>query len=138
MFGDAGQIVWAVGTNLLAQCPLLLVWLAGVVFAITNRRKHPNKSRLTVAAIAIFLLLVLANSIIGYMGPLIMRDQGWSPQQLGIFYVILGLISSLIAAVAWLLILLALFRTRDNENVGPLPAPYRAPAGLEMPETRRE
>ena len=54
-----------------------------------------------------------------------MRDNGWTTSQIGLFFSALGIITALIGAAAWALVICAIFGWRDQrqkENLFP-PAP---------------
>ena len=91
-----------------------LVWLAGAILALTSRRQHPKASRFTLIAIAIFFVESLVGTYVNLYVPFMLRDRGWTNSQLQMYFPLLGILLSLIRAVAWGFILAAIFSRRDQ------------------------
>jgi len=94
---------------------IALVWLVGAILAIVSWQKHPRVSRLTLIAIAIFLVESLVGTYANLYVPLMLRDRGWTNGQLSLYYPFLAIVFSLIEAVAWGFILAAIFSRRDEK-----------------------
>jgi hypothetical protein len=98
-----------------AQAPIWIVWLVGIVFAIARWRRHTMVSLLTIVA-----LLVLAGSSV--LGPLAgrwlffgLRNLGWGGSQ----FLLTGLWSfglALVKALGWALLLAAIFGWRSEPS----------------------
>ena len=94
-----------------AQLPVLAVWVAGIVLALTNRHKQPRLSSLVLISFGMFLLLSLLGTFLSIWMP-VTFNRYWSSEQIGLALFILGLVHSFIAAGAWIVLLVALFRGR--------------------------
>jgi hypothetical protein len=98
--------------SLLLQSPILLVWLAGFILAVVYWRRHPRVSLFTVIALVIFLVETLVDSYLNLWLPLMLSERGMGAVQLGQFYMIKGFVSAIIGAVAWGLLVAAIFSER--------------------------
>ena len=92
-----------------------MVWLAGAILAILSWQRHPRVSRLTLIAIAIFLVESWASTYANLYVPFMLRDQGWTNSQLAVlYYPLKSFAASLMQAVAWGFILAAIFGRHDR------------------------
>ncbi len=96
---------------LLSRSPVYLVWLVGLGLAIARWNKHPRVSLLTASGITIGLVTDLIVLVLQFSLP---REYP-APELAGAFQV-LGVCSALIDAVAWGLIIAAIFGWRKSEN----------------------
>jgi hypothetical protein len=101
---------------------LVIIWVSGVVLALSRWRRHPRVSLFALLAFGIMLISRFQSVLL----PPIMINYGWTADQSGpIFLAVNGLISGLTSAVAWAFVLCAIFGWRDQrqkENLFP-PAP---------------
>jgi hypothetical protein len=101
---------------------LVVIWVIGVVLAMSRWRRHPRVSLFALLAFGLMLVSRFQSVLL----PPIMSNYGWTADQMGsIFYAVTGLISGLTSAVAWAFVLCAIFGWRDRrqkENLFP-PAP---------------
>src|SRR5262245_61278560 len=105
--------------------PVIIVWVIGIIWALSRWRRHPQVSRYALIAFAISIVNLIVNRFISIWAPLTMRDNGWTATQMGMFLSAFGIITALISAVAWALVICAIFGWRDQrqkENLFP-PAP---------------
>jgi hypothetical protein len=93
----------------------LLVWLAGIVIALITWKKHPRVSLLAVVALAILLILNLVGSALNMLLPLYLQQSGVGFSQIGIINIARGIVQALVVALAWSLILAAMFGWRKAE-----------------------
>ncbi len=100
--------------SLLTQLPVILVWLAGFILAVTRWQRHPKSSLFLTLALIIFAGQTLFKSIIDFALPVYMIQQGGSGSQMGIVFVGLGVLRAIVAAIAWILVLLAVFSEREE------------------------
>ncbi len=109
-------LILGILTSFLAQYFLVaLVWLVGAILSILSWQRHPKVSRLTLIAIAIFLVTSLVGTYTSLYLPLLLRDRGWTNSQLAaVYYPLHSIVVSLIQAVAWGFILAAIFTKRDK------------------------
>jgi hypothetical protein len=98
------------GSRVLQQSPLYLVWLIGIIFAFVRWQQHPRISLLTFLTLAGFIILLLLNAIIIILEPNIAAENHWGTEQLLTFYDQMTFLFSLLSAALWGLILWALFR----------------------------
>ena len=97
----------------LVQFPILLVWLAGFILAIAYWRRHPRASLLTVIALVIFLLESVVNTYLNLWLPLMLSERGIATFQMSQILVVKGIVTSIILAVAWGLLIAAIFGGRQ-------------------------
>jgi hypothetical protein len=105
----------------LIQCPLFLIWLAGIVLAVIRWRKHPRVSLLAVIALVIIFIETIINTSLGMWLPLMLTEQGMNSNQVGTILSVWRCISSLVGLVIWGLLLAAIFGWRDEVLVPPVP-----------------
>ncbi|PWH17486.1 MAG: hypothetical protein DDG60_01870 [Anaerolineae bacterium] len=105
--------------SLLTQAPVLLTWIIGIVLAIIFWRKHPAVSGLTLLAISGFLILDIVNAYLNIRLPSLLLEQGVSPSNSMPIFIFRGVISSIINAVLWILLLFSIFgwRRKDKAKV---------------------
>jgi hypothetical protein len=96
----------------LAQVPVYLVWLVGIVLAIVHWRRYPQPSLLTLIALVILFLRGLISTFLNTWLPLALHSQGWSVQGTSTFLLAHHIVSTLVAAVAYGLLLAAVFGWR--------------------------
>jgi heme/copper-type cytochrome/quinol oxidase subunit 2 len=101
---------------------LVIIWVIGVVLALSRWRRHPRVSLFALLAFGLMLVSRFQSVLL----PPIMNNYGWTADQMGsIFFIVIGLITGLTSAVAWAFVLCAIFGWRDQrqkENLFP-PAP---------------
>lgn len=100
--------------NLLTQLPVILVWLAGFIFAVTRWQRHPKSSLFLTLALLILAGLMLFNSILGIALPQYMMQQDIPASQMGIVFTARSILSAIVSAIAWILVLLAVFSEREE------------------------
>jgi hypothetical protein len=98
----------------LFQLPLFLVWLAGIILAIMRWQRHPRVSLLVLIALILILIETIINSFLGIWIPLMLSQQGATPGQMGTILAIWRLFASILGAVTWGLVLVAVFGWRDD------------------------
>lgn len=95
----------------LGQLPIYLIWLAGIVLSVMYRRKYPKVSLLAGIAFVVLLISSLISNYLAMWLPFVLIG---SPNRSTIL-AINALVQSLIQAVAWGLVLVAIFgRRRDG------------------------
>lgn len=92
---------------------IALIWMVAAILSLSRWQKHPKVSRLTVTAIVIFFAESLARVYVNFYLPFMLRDAGrdYIPP---FFYGLTGLILSVIQAVAWSFLIVAIFSQRDK------------------------
>jgi hypothetical protein len=100
----------------LIQIPVLLVWLAGIVLSIVHWRKHSRVSLLTLIAIVAFLVQSLVGNALTLWLPITLMERGWAAGQMGVIFAAMGIVQSLVSAVLWGLLLVAIFGWRSGQG----------------------
>jgi hypothetical protein len=104
------QPIWLLG-NYAVRAPLLLLWLVGIVAALTRWRRMPRVALLVVLGLLIALADTIVGGILSTWLPLwLARTSG--PERLATVVSILTFLRSLVEALAWGLVLVAAFRNR--------------------------
>jgi len=124
-------------TSMMMLAPNLIVWLAGVGLALARWRRHPRVSLLALIAFIVLIVFATLSRFLSVWLPMTMRDEGWTAAQLGSVLTIIGAVTALINASAWILVLCAIFGWRAGQrqqSFVPPPPPSFAGAPRE-PET---
>lgn len=107
--GTLVQLLTSLGT----QFPLLAVWVIGAVLAVAFWKRDPRSALLVVLVCLIGLFDVVAFAIVYAVLPRFLHggmDLGGISMQM--IYSVVGLVRSCLMAVAWTLLLVAVFRRR--------------------------
>lgn len=91
-----------------------LVWIVAIVLALSRWRQHPRVSRLTLAAILIFLADSIVGPFTGFFLPSMLHESSPGIGIPSLYYSFLGLLSSVVQAVGWSLIIAAVFSQREK------------------------
>jgi hypothetical protein len=90
---------------------MVIIWVIGFVLALSRWRRHPRVSLFALLAFG----MMLVNSFQRLLLPPIINYYGWTADQMGpFFFTVIGLITGLTSAVAWALVLCAIFGWRDG------------------------
>jgi hypothetical protein len=93
--------------------PYYIIWLAGIVYAVVNRRRHPRTSWF--AALALGILLV--EGLISALGSTYIQYHAFAsdlrPVEYGIQLAMLSVCTLPLSILGWILLLVAMFR-REN------------------------
>lgn len=117
---DTNSIAFSAVSSCLPQLPLILVWLVGIVLAVTRWQRHPKVSMLALIALILTLLETIVSNFLSIWLPIMLTEQGTSATQIGTIFGVWRFIASLVGAVIWGLVLAAIFRWRD-ELIPPVP-----------------
>lgn len=99
-------------TNYVVQAPAFLVWLAGLVVALALWRRHPRVSLFA----ALGLLLAAVRAVVAPWIDYWIRNSGLGLTQIGIRFAVLNVVSAVISAAAWTLVLIAVFGWRSKRQ----------------------
>ncbi len=99
-------------SSLLIQLPLLLVWLVGIILALFFWRQHPRVSLLALIAISLLFVEDIASTFLNMWLPLTLRNGGLGIGRLNLLLPIIGVGESVVRAIAWGLLLAAIFGWR--------------------------
>ncbi len=102
--------------NLAYQLPVLITLLVGFIIAITRWKKNPRVSLLAVIAFVIFsvitILSVFSNSVLPYI---LYDNSNMDYATIGIIFSVISVLFNLLAAVSWILLLIALFGKKKTK-----------------------
>lgn len=101
-------------TSLLAQSPVFIVWLVALVLAIARWQRHPNVSLFTTLALVGFLVVSIIDTYLNVSLPIMLIEQGQSASQVGVMFAVKGVVSAVIRAVLWGVLIAAVFIGRDG------------------------
>jgi hypothetical protein len=108
------------------QAPILVVSLAAVIMAVVKWRQAPTPSLLCFLGFGLILLLSLVSPVVYTWLPRLMRDR----PGLGGVYTAIGILHAFLLAIAFAVILLAIFADRNRPTAAaPPPQSGRNPAG---------
>ena len=100
-------------SSCLAQSPIFLVWIVGIVLALVRRQRHRPVSFVTLVAIALLFVEALIGTYTSIQLPMLMVQNGWSASEIGIFLTVKGFVQALVAAAGFGLLLMAIFGWRN-------------------------
>lgn len=103
-------------TLILRRAPLLLVIIAGMVFAIVRWRRHPRVSAMTVIALAIYLVEYVAFTAFNRWLPSLFELAKVPSRSLGRVYVMVFFLEDFIFAGVLILLVAAAFTGRSRER----------------------
>jgi hypothetical protein len=114
--------VWQMNTlvtilsTIVISLPAIIVWVIGIALALSRWRRHPRVSQFALIACAVMIINTVANRSLTIWMPLAMRDYGWTTVQIGSIFTVIGIITALISATAWALVICAIFGWRDQRQ----------------------
>jgi len=112
-------------STIVISLPVIIVWVIGIALALSRWWRRPRVSQFALIACAVMIINTVASRSLTVWLPLAMRDYGWTTVQIGSIFTAIGIITALISATAWALVICAIFGWRDQrqkENLFP-PAP---------------
>ncbi len=117
---EVGRFAIAALSQLLLHLPTLIVVVIGIVLGLRNRRKHPKTSRAAITAFSIVLVTMLVNIVAIYWLSYIVFNSAFSSsnrsETVAWFNIGLTLLSVIGNAVAFALILMAIYKWRGPEE----------------------
>jgi hypothetical protein len=111
--------------------PVIIVWVIGIALALLRWRRRPRVSQFALIACAMMIINTVANRFLTIWMPLSMRDLGWTTVQIGSIFTAIGIITGLISATAWALVISAIFGWRDGPQKQNIPPPPPSTFGNE-------
>ena len=109
------EAIWFWLGLILRRAPLLLVIIAGIVFAIVRWRRHPLVSAITVIALVIYLFESLALTAFNRWLPGLFELAKVDPRNFGRAYVMVFFLEDFIFAAVLILLVAAAFTGRGRE-----------------------
>jgi hypothetical protein len=101
-------------TQLAPRTPVLLVWIVGIGLAASRWQRHPRVSALATVALARAMLLTLGNVGFTVSLPFMARTQNVG--QIGLLSTVVGVVTFVVDAVLWGLVLAAIFGWRKTDD----------------------
>jgi len=97
------------------NAPLFVLWIIGIIVALTTRRRHPQVSLLAAVALAIQLS---ETAVVLVVYPWISQvvTSGWPAEKINVFWMASTFVRVFLSTIAWLLILLAIFKYRHQQS----------------------
>ena len=112
---DVTSLIPAALGNLVTQSELLILYLVGIVIALFTWARHPRTSLFTIIALGGLLVLAVANVFVYSFLPAYFIQVGGSVTNATTVYAIINLVFNLLHAVAFGLLLAAIFGERANK-----------------------
>ena len=105
--------------------PVIIVWVIGIAMALSRWRRHPRVSLFALIGCAVMVVITIVSRFLTISLPAMMAHRGWTFSQLGPIFTAIGVVTSLISAGAWALVICAIFGWRDQRQKEKLfpPAP---------------
>jgi len=106
-----------VGRSLVIQSPVLLVWLVGIVVALIRWPKSPMVSGLALLAFGLHLIIRVGALIAWAFIPRLVFDSDSLAEHSEVIFPAMGVVFNSLHAVAWVILLFALFVGRSAPAV---------------------
>jgi hypothetical protein len=101
----------------LTWLPLYLLWLLGIILAVIRWQRHPKVSILAGLAFVILIVNGMASTItFAWLPGYLQTGQNYSAEQVGQVLSVARVFFNLVSAVAWALILVAIFAERSRSG----------------------
>ena len=101
--------------NMLVQLPPILVEVAGLIVALVWWRRHPSVSLTFLLSVGLLILTNIVGAFLFAWLPTYLRyQQGWTAAATSHVLTIINVGRSSVAAVAWILLLCAVFGGRSS------------------------
>jgi hypothetical protein len=94
--------------------PFLLLYVTGLVLAITRWPRHPQVSLLSVLAFSAFLIGLLMQRGAWFWYIVLNENHSFTASNTSIVFTAVNTLSSILDFGGWILLLVALFRWREN------------------------
>lgn len=98
-------------SNYVYQIPIFIVWIIAAVVAVARWQRHPRPSLLLLIALGLFFLRALVGPIVTFT----VVHSDIARANIGMVQGIISFASTLVAALAWILLLAAALGWRDGE-----------------------
>ncbi len=103
-------------SQLVGELPVLFVYVMGVILSLAFWRRYPRPCVFTLVAMGLLILALIGQTSMGaylaYRGP----GLSWAPGRLGQMLMVGTLISSFVRALAFGLLLAAIFAGREPQG----------------------
>jgi hypothetical protein len=108
--------------------PLYFLWLLGIILALIRWRRHPTVSLVAALACVILILNTMSSTVVyAWLPGYLFQGGDLTPQQGANIMMVVEVFFNLVSAVAWALILVAIFAERNRrEKVTDMQGPREA------------
>ncbi len=106
------ELVIPTALQLAIHLPQFAIWIVGIYLAMSRRHEHPTGYPLAALAFGILLVMSFISVIVTTTLPGFMAQRGMTPTQIGMAFSFFSIVSIIVSTVAWILVLIALFRRR--------------------------
>lgn len=113
---------------LLAQIPTLLVMLVGAILAVIFWRRNAKVSLLVIVGLALSFVVRVGGALQSALVSFLVNTRGWGSQQIGVLASCLGIVWSLLSALALGLLLGAAFGWRKKDDAEIAESEFESPA----------
>lgn len=111
------DLLFAALASLTTSLPVLVVWTVGMGLAVAHLRRRRLSSLLLLAGLATLTVLRIVTGVVFAVGPVVLSQRGVAVAQIGQLMGTASLLGNLGYAVAWSLVLGAVF-VREGEPSG--------------------
>jgi len=112
---DYWEVIGIILASQVANSPLYLAYLAGMIIALVKRKEHGRNSILFIIIIFSVWILDITSSSLSIYLPIYLSQSDYSAQQTGVLIGVMSISISIFMAVLWgLLIYLVLFRSQPK------------------------
>lgn len=136
----AFQLTLGALTQILFQLPALIVAVIGIVLGFRNMGKHPNTSRAAITAFSLVIVMTVIFAFTNIFLPYVVYENTESFEAIGWYNAAVSFVGSIINAVTYVLIVMAIFKWRGAEQSATpareIPRPYDVASNQYNTETR--
>ncbi len=112
-----------------AYLPVVVIWIVGIILSLIRWKRHPRISMLALLGLAGFMIMFVFNLVINIWASHTFygNENAWTASQIETFYNVKGVITALIEAGFWVMLIYAIFAMRGEQS-RPAQANYGQPA----------
>jgi hypothetical protein len=104
-------------SQFLTWLPLYLLWMLGIILAMIRWQRHPTVSIQAALAFVILIVNSMASTVAyAWLPGYLQKGQNYSAEQVGYVLTAVRVFFNLVSAVAWVLILVAIFAERNRRG----------------------
>lgn len=100
------------GINLLAQLPMFILYIVGIILAIKHWSDYQKASVLALIGFVTLILQTIIFSVLNISLPQLFMKNGLSASEMGVYFSVFGLFRSVLSAASWGLVVAAVFTQR--------------------------
>jgi len=116
---ENSAVLMAILTQIAMLMPIIVVWAIGIILASARWKRHPRVSQFALIAFVVMIVTRVPASVLNIWLPITMENSGWAMTRISLILGAIGIVSKGIEAVAWAMVLWAIFgwraqRKREN------------------------